>query len=544
MPSTERDLDDVIRPYVQAAPFEKLLDVWGEIVAAEGDKGRRALCRVDRFYLLTAELSRPDAFDPWLYARCREVEAKPDGHLDLWAREHYKSTIITFAGAIQEILRDPNITIGIFSHTKPVAGKFMRQIKEELERNKSLQALFPDVLYERPDRDSPRWSEEKGIVVRRSSNPKEATIEAHGLVDGQPTGAHFLLRIYDDVVTDKSVTTPEQVTKTTNSWALSDNLGARGADGLMRAWHVGTRYSFADTYQYILDQKLLVPRVYPATDDGTLTGKPVFLSQQAWQEKLKLPTAIVAAQQLQNPAAGTQAMFKKEWLRFADVRPSTLTVYIMCDPASSRKKGSDYTAIVVLGIDAAGNYYLLDGFRHKMGLRERWERIRDLRKKWMREPGVQMVKVGYERFGLNDALEYFEEQMKKPDEGGRFEIIELAWPNEGPGSKADRVQRLEPQFRLGRVYLAAALDKPSPRQLEMVATGQPHRVFSPTKKIDPASNTLYSINKALLDEYLTFPFSQTKDFVDAMSRIYDMDPRPPIIVDQSELEPRVYADGV
>ena len=34
-------------------------------------------------------------------------------------------------------------------------------------------------------------------------------------MDGQPTGRHFSLIIYDDVVVQESVSTPEQIAKTT-----------------------------------------------------------------------------------------------------------------------------------------------------------------------------------------------------------------------------------------------------------------------------------------------------------------------------------------
>ena len=75
--------------------------------------------------------------------------------------------------------------------------------------NAQLKYVYSDVLWTEPKREAPRWSENDGLIIRRQSKPKEATLEAHGLVDGMPTGKHFDLRIYDDVVTQASCTTSE-----------------------------------------------------------------------------------------------------------------------------------------------------------------------------------------------------------------------------------------------------------------------------------------------------------------------------------------------
>jgi phage terminase large subunit-like protein len=79
-------------------------------------------------------------------------------------------------------------------------------------------------------------------------------------------------------------------------------------------------------------------------------------------------------------------------------------------------------------------------------------------------------------------------------------------------------------------------------QQKMIDTGQPYRVYQPVRRKDHEGN-LYTINKALLEEYLVYPFASHDDFLDACSRIYDIDARPPVLIDARELEPVEYVDG-
>lgn len=496
--------------------------------------GIRALCLADRYYLLVKVMGRVDMLHEWVYQRCREVERAPNGYLDLWAREHFKSSIITVGGGIQSILRDPNETIGIFSHTKPIAKGFLAQIKREFESNSLMKAAFPDILYEDPQRESPSWSLDGGIIVRRTTNPKEATVEAHGLVDGQPTSKHFRKLIYDDVVTRESVSTPEQIAKTTEAWELSDNLGTVGG----QRWYVGTRYSYADTYDAMMKRGSVKPRLYPATENGKIDGKPVLLSQEEWDRRVRdQGESTVSCQMLQNPLAGKQRMFDVQDLQQYEVRPEVLNVYILIDPARSKKKDSANTAMAVVGIDKALNKFLLDGYNHKMDLIERWVHMKNLYLRWMRQPGVQSVKVGYEKFGAQADLDYFYAQMKLPKEP-TFEIAELGWPSDGDGAKVDRVQRLGPDFRSHKFFLPypTTKDNLTSIQRRMLSEGRDELIASRIRRKDE-NEEIYDLSDQFKLQAHYFPYASLKDLVDAVSRIYDMDPKPPVFVDQSNLEP-------
>lgn len=465
---------------------EQANQVYRDIIAAGNTAAQRKLCREDLFFLLTVAFRRRDVDKDWLYERCREVQAAPDGHLDLWAREHYKSTLITFAKSIQDLLIDPDHTlIGILSHTRPIAKGFLDQIKRELETNEYLKGLFPDVLYQNPQAEAPKWSLDHGIIIKRSTNPKEASVEAWGLVDGQPTGKHFTILIYDDVVTRESVTTPEQIKKVTGAWELSLNLGAQGG----RKRYIGTRYHINDTYRVMMDRGSVIPRVKPATHNGKMDGEPVFFAKELLIEKRRdMGPYTFGTQMLQDPVADKSMGFREEWLSYYEQLGDTArwNKYILADPASSKKDTADYTVMAVVGLAPDGNYYLLDGIRDRLNLTQRTLKLFELHRKH------QPRAVGYERYGMQSDIEHIRYMMEQ--QNYRFNIVELG----GALSKEDRIQKLVPIFEQRRFWI--------PRRMPFVDYQGAVRDY---------------IQAFVTDEYLAFPVCVHDDMLDCKARILD-----------------------
>lgn len=302
----------------------------------------------------------------WIFQRCRDVQESPNGHIDIWAREHYKSTIITFGKNIQDILashgenpleewKGREVTIGIFSFNRPAAKKFLRQIKIEFEDNQALKQLFPDILYQNPKKEAPKWSEDDGIVVKRKSNPRESTVEATGLVDGQPTGMHYVIRSYDDVVTLESARSAEMIKKTTQAWGLSLSLGSEGG----HSRYAGTFYADGDTYSDIIDRKAAIPRLFAATDDGKSSGKPVLFSQEYLDEKKFAGIYDFSCQYLCDPVPDDNAYFSINDFQWYDELPENIRLYGAGDYAVSEGQG-DFTEQAIAGVDPKDDLYLVD----------------------------------------------------------------------------------------------------------------------------------------------------------------------------------------
>ena len=128
-------------------------------------------------------------------------------------------------------------------------------------------------------------------------------------------------------------------------------------------------------------------------------------------------------------------------------------------------------------------------------------------------------------------------------EGSSFPIYELNWVGGGGSqSKKDRIQRLEPDLKDGSFFFPYPTDKRNltSRQEDSIEKNQEFLISKKINCIDE-DGKVYDVTEWMRNnEFNLFP-TVHPDFLDAMSRIYDMDPVPPITRSYRTLEPAVEA---
>ena len=433
---------------------------------------------------------------------CEKVQEDPD-QLWLVARGHLKSLTITCAKTIQDIINNPNMSVALMSYNTQSAKTFLRQIKHILETNEGLKRYFPEVFYDKPQTQSTLWSETAGLNVRRDTTRKEPTIFSFGLVDSQQTGMHADLLLYDDVVIQDSVGTPYMIDKTTKAWELSSNLGMMTSETKTR--YCGTRYHYYDTYATMIERGIKYT-IIPATDDGTPDGNPIFMTRDSLAQKVREQGLYTfSAQMLLKPVPDGSIKLHPEDIQYYDEPedvPEIRNVYLVCDPANSGQKQSDYTTMLALGYDEVGDLWLVDGIHDRVDLGRRWNLVCDLSEK------NNVCLVGYEKYGMQSDLEYFDMELKRGR--GRCPMLKQLG---GVSNKRDRILRLVPLLEQRRIHL--------PRSM---------------KRISYADGQEYDLTKVLITEITDFPFGRHDDAVDALSRIFDVVPVMPHVDHRTEEE--------
>jgi hypothetical protein len=431
----------------------------------------RTLVLNDLFFIVHFILGVEEANHPFVVEVCQMVEKGPQSNtLDIWAREHFKTSIITIAETIQYMLRDPDSATGLFSYVRPVAKANLRAIKNVFENNEVLRQSFPDLIWDKPDTQAPKWSEDEGLVLKRKkTGRREATLEAHGLLEGMPTGRHFDRMIFDDALETKDlIETPDQMRKAYEKFGFAQYLGR---DGCVRRV-IGTFYHHAGPYKTLQALKdddgnlVYKTRIVPGTRDGTRTGDPILVTKERLNE-LKTVEGF-DSQILCNPTPKGTESINAEMLTAVHRRfiPADVIRFMIIDPAGDRKtqtqssSKADSWAFGVFGvrpkIDDLGlsEIYLLDGECEPMNHDQAIERIV---KMYLRNPWI--MRVGVEKTAQSTAEVHIQNALRANNkyisvESGTLQIL-------SPKSK-NKTARLEGALAWpvnnGRWHYAADID--------------------------------------------------------------------------------------
>jgi hypothetical protein len=402
---------------------------------------------------------------------------KKRSQLVLLPRDHAKSTIAAFYVAWQ-IMRRPDIRVLLISSTANLAEKQLKFIKDVLTSD-IFTTYWPGYIH-REEGKREKWTNNEISIdhpQRKFEGIRDPTVFTGGLTTSL-TGMHADLVVLDDVVVQENAYTKEGREKVMSQYSLLHSIAGADSEELV----VGTRYHPKDLYQEMQDitseeynpegeiigrhpvyeifQRQVEDRgdgagtfLWPRQQRGD--GKWFGFNQQILSEKRAkyLDRTQFRAQYYNSPEDATNSPISREKFQYFERRLLSreegrwfykgrrLNVYASIDFAYSLGKKSDYTALVVIGIDFSGVIYILDIGRIKTDrISEYYILIRDLHVKW------EFRKLRAETSGGQQAIvKELKSQYITPN--GLHLAVEEFKPNSKAGTKEERMHAiLEPRY--------------------------------------------------------------------------------------------------
>lgn len=378
-------------------------------------------------------------------------------------RAHLKSHMVATWCAWM-ITRHPEITIFYVSATAALAVSQLSAIKNILESG-VFQRYFPEYINPQEGKRE-KWTEAEIKIDhpdRKREGVRDATIATAGLTTNT-TGWHADVIVSDDLVVPENAYTErgrEDVSK-----KASQFTSIRNAGGFTLA--CGTRYHPRDiydtwksqTYEVYDDDGVLQDRlpvwdirehaverdgrfVWPRTVRGDGKSFGFDMSVLARIRAEYIDKVQFHAQYYNDPNDPGSARINQDRFQYFDQRhlsydgnwhykDKRLNVYAAVDFAFSLSKSADFTSIVVIGIDADSNIYVLDIDRFKTDRTlEYFKHIAQLHSRWHFKKLRAEVTVA-QQIIVNDIKDF----IKK--EGMGISVDEYR-PSRHEGSKEERI---------------------------------------------------------------------------------------------------------
>jgi hypothetical protein len=397
--------------------------------------------------------------------------------LILLPRDHQKSRMVAFRVAWW-LTKHPDHRVLYISATANLAEKQLKFMKD-IFTSKIYMRYWPEMVnLEEAKRE--RWTNNEISLdhpLRKSEGVRDPSIFTAGLTTSI-TGLHCDVTVLDDVVVPENAYTREGREKVKSQYSLLASI--QGADA--QEWVVGTRYHPKDLYNDLLgmqeeiyDKDGEVTDYEPiyekferqVEDNGDGTGEFCWPRQQRADGKwFGFDRQILArkrgkyldrtqfyAQYYNNPnnpegsgiAVDKFQYYDRKFLTRTNgswyYRDKKLNVFAAIDFAYSLTKRADSTALVVVGIDASSNYYVLDIERFKTDkIREYYEAILRMHVKW------DFRKLRAETTAAQKAI-VKELKFSYIRENGLALSIDEHTPTRHQGSKEERIKSiLEPRY--------------------------------------------------------------------------------------------------
>jgi len=337
----------------------------------------------------------------------------------LLPRDHMKSAMIAFRCA-WELTRDPTIRILYISSTSNLATKQLKFIKDILTSD-TYRLYWPDMV-NKEEQKREKWTEREISVdhpKRREESIRDPSIFTAGLTSNI-VGMHCDIAVLDDVVVQSNAYIEDGREKVKDQYSLLSSIETVNA----KEWVVGTRYHPKDLYSSLAEMEidhydefgnkissepLFEVKEHAVETAGDGTGEFLWPRSQRsdgkWfgfnQEELAkkraqyLNKVHFRAQYYNDPHDIDSSPIGRDLFQYYDqnflarkdyswfFKRERLNVVAAVDFAYTTGKKSDYTSIVVLGVDGLLNNYILEIDRFKTDkISEYFSHILKLYEKW------------------------------------------------------------------------------------------------------------------------------------------------------------------